>query len=186
MDRCARCGQPLPEAAERFCVYCGAEIEPPRPGYIWPLVAVGGVGALLVVAIVFFMVRQENTGYTASPDTYEPETSAQSFQTPTYSTRSTTQTSSETWDTSEATPTEPLDGAPAWPGVVYAYGDCAPELKTFQLRMNVYGYGFDGTGCYFDKTRTAVLELQRANGIEDSGLLDRETWEAAWSGEAPR
>src|SRR4051812_1674311 len=25
---------------------------------------------------------------------------------------------------------------PPWPGVVYAYGDCAPALKTFQLRMN--------------------------------------------------
>jgi hypothetical protein len=75
---------------------------------------------------------------------------------------------------------------PAWPGVVYDYGNCAPELKTFQLRMNVYGYGFTGTGCYLDKTKTAVLELQRANGIKDSGLLGPKTWEAAWTGKAPR
>jgi hypothetical protein len=75
---------------------------------------------------------------------------------------------------------------PAWPGVVYAYGDCAPPLKAFQLRMNAYGYGFTGTGCYLDKTQTAVLELQQANGIKDSGLLGPKTWEAAWTGKAPR
>jgi len=75
---------------------------------------------------------------------------------------------------------------PAWPGVVYDFGDCAEPLKAFQLRMNAFGYGFTGTGCYLDKTRTAVLDLQRANGIKDSGLLGPKTWEAAWNGKAPR
>ncbi|WP_431873373.1 transglycosylase family protein [Amycolatopsis sacchari] len=77
-------------------------------------------------------------------------------------------------------------GKPAWPGVVYAYGDCAPALKTFQLRMNAFGYGFTGTGCYLDKTRQAVLDLQRANGINDSGRLGPKTWNAAWNGRPPR
>jgi hypothetical protein len=80
----------------------------------------------------------------------------------------------------------PPSGKPPWPGVVYAFGDCATPLKAFQLRMNAYGYGFTGTGCYYDKTRTAVLDLQRANGIKDSGLLGPKTWEAAWSGKPPR
>ncbi|MDQ0381718.1 transglycosylase family protein [Amycolatopsis thermophila] len=75
---------------------------------------------------------------------------------------------------------------PAWPGVVYAYGDCAAALETFQLRMNAYGYGFTGTGCYYDKTRQAVLDLQRANGINDSGRLGPKTWAAAWEGRPPR
>lgn len=75
---------------------------------------------------------------------------------------------------------------PAWPGVVYAYGDCAEALKVFQLRMNAFGYGFTGTGCYYDKTRQAVLDLQRANGINDSGRLGPKTWKAAWSGTRPR
>lgn len=75
---------------------------------------------------------------------------------------------------------------PAWPGVVYQYGDCAAPLKAFQLRMNAFGYGFTGTGCYYEKTRTAVLDLQRANGIKDSGLLGPKTWDAAWNGKAPR
>lgn len=78
------------------------------------------------------------------------------------------------------------DTKPAWPGVVYAYGDCAPALKSFQLRMNSFGYGFEGTGCYYQKTQVAVLDLQRANGINDSGRLGPKTWTAAWDGKAPR
>ena len=83
-------------------------------------------------------------------------------------------------------PPGPGGPKPAWPGVVYQYGDCATPLKTFQLRMNAFGYGFTGTGCYLEKTRTAVLDLQRANGIKDSGLLGPKTWEAAWTGKPPR
>ncbi|SFB54790.1 Putative peptidoglycan binding domain-containing protein [Amycolatopsis marina] len=76
--------------------------------------------------------------------------------------------------------------APAWPGVVYVHGDCAPALRVFQLRMNEFGYGFSGTGCYYAKTKVAVLELQRANGIRDSGRLGPKTWKAAWDGKPPR
>lgn len=79
----------------------------------------------------------------------------------------------------------PAGGMPAWPGKVFQYGDCDPALRTFQLRMNVYGYQFQGTGCYRDETRTAVLALQRANGITDSGLLGPKTWNAAWQGRPP-
>ena len=75
---------------------------------------------------------------------------------------------------------------PDWPGKVYAYGDCDPALRAWQLRMNSYGYTFEGTGCYYAKTREAVLALQRANGINDSGLLGPKTWRAAWQGSAPR
>ncbi|MFF0145818.1 putative peptidoglycan binding protein [Amycolatopsis sulphurea] len=83
-------------------------------------------------------------------------------------------------------PAPPSGGIPDWPGLVYAYGDCAPALRTFQLRMNAFGYGFSGTGCYYDKTRTAVLDLQKANSINDSGRLGPKTWKAAWEGKAPR
>ncbi|WP_020673457.1 transglycosylase family protein [Amycolatopsis nigrescens] len=83
-------------------------------------------------------------------------------------------------------PVPPPGAKPAWPGVVYAYGDCAPALKAFQLRMNAFGYGFSGTGCYYEKTKQAVLDLQRANGINDSGRLGPKTWTAAWEGKPPR
>ncbi|QWF85079.1 transglycosylase family protein [Amycolatopsis sp. CA-230715] len=83
-------------------------------------------------------------------------------------------------------PAPPGGPKPAWPGVVYAYGDCAPALKAFQLRMNAFGYGFSGTGCYYEKTKTAVLDLQRVNAINDSGRLGPKTWKAAWEGKPPR
>jgi len=82
-----------------------------------------------------------------------------------------------------APPSSP--GMPPWPGRVFNYGDCDPALRTFQLRMNAYGYDFQGTGCYRDETRVAVLALQRANGINDSGTLGPKTWVAAWQGRPP-
>jgi resuscitation-promoting factor RpfA len=83
-------------------------------------------------------------------------------------------------------PAPPPGPMPDWPGVVYSYGDCAAALAAFQLRMNVFGYGFSGTGCYYEKTQQAVLDLQRANGINDSGKLGPKTWRAAWEGKPPR
>ncbi|MQA09939.1 MAG: transglycosylase [Pseudonocardiaceae bacterium] len=89
-----------------------------------------------------------------------------------------------------AKPEPPVDYGPGempeWPGFVYAYGDCTPKLKAFQLRMNKFGYDFEGTGCYYDETKEAVLDLQRANGINDSGRLGPKTWKAAWEGAKPR
>ena len=79
----------------------------------------------------------------------------------------------------------PSTGMPPWPGVVFRYGDCHPALRTFQLRMNAFGYDFQGTGCYLNETKAAVLALQRANGIKDSGLLGPKTWTAAWQGTPP-
>ncbi|MGB3443274.1 MAG: transglycosylase family protein [Actinophytocola sp.] len=80
----------------------------------------------------------------------------------------------------------PAAWMPPWPGKVFQYGDCHRALRTFQLRMNAFGYDFQGTGCYRDETRTAVFALQRANGIKDSGLLGPKTWTAAWRGQPPR
>jgi hypothetical protein len=80
----------------------------------------------------------------------------------------------------------PATGVPPWPGIVFRFGDCHDALRTFQLRMNAFGYDFQGTGCYREETRTAVVTLQRANGIKDSGLLGPKTWNAAWKGNPPR
>lgn len=84
-----------------------------------------------------------------------------------------------------ATPAPAPGGAPPWPGKVFAHGDCDPDLRPWQLRMNAHGYHFEGTGCYYAETRTAVLALQRANGITDSGQLGPKTWRAAWEGTPP-
>ncbi|WP_376771719.1 transglycosylase family protein [Actinokineospora xionganensis] len=82
--------------------------------------------------------------------------------------------------------TAPPPIMPPWPGVVYVFGDCAPALRQWQLRMNVHGYRFQGSGCYYAETQRAVLALQRANGIVDSGKLGPKTWRAAWQGVAPK
>lgn len=84
-----------------------------------------------------------------------------------------------------AAPAPAPSGMPAWPGRVFSFGDCHPALRTFQLRMNAFGYDFQGTGCYYAETRQAVLAVQKANGIKRSGLLGPKTWRAAWHGKAP-
>jgi hypothetical protein len=75
---------------------------------------------------------------------------------------------------------------PAWPGTIYTYGDCATALRTWQLRMNTYGYNFQGTGCYYTKTKTAVLALQRANHLIIDGEIGPKPWQATWHGHAPQ
>jgi hypothetical protein len=86
---------------------------------------------------------------------------------------------------SKVIPAPPVDIAPAWPGTVYRYGDCAPALRTWQLRMNAFGFHFEGTGCYYAKTKAAVAAVQAANGLTLNGLIDQNTWRAAWAGKPP-
>ena len=69
---------------------------------------------------------------------------------------------------------------PTWPGTVFQPGDCDPALKAWQLRMNAWGYGFDGTGCYGEQTRRAALALQRRHKLAETGRLGPRTWRAAW------
>ena len=87
---------------------------------------------------------------------------------------------------SHVIPPLPANVSPTWPGTTYAYGDCAPALRTWQLRMNAFGFSFDGTGCYYDKTKTAVAAVQAANGLTQDGLIGPDTWRAAWEGTAPK
>jgi hypothetical protein len=87
---------------------------------------------------------------------------------------------------SRVVPALPANVAPTWPGTTYAYGDCAPALRAWQLRMNAYGFAFEGTGCYYDKTKTAVQAVQTANGLTPDGLIGADTWRAAWEGKPPK
>ena len=81
----------------------------------------------------------------------------------------------------------PTSSGTAWPGVVYTSGDCASGLRTFQRRMNAIGspYRFTATGCYAARTRSAVVALQKANGVKASGILGPKTWNAAFHGTSP-
>jgi hypothetical protein len=86
---------------------------------------------------------------------------------------------------SRAVPPLPASVAPTWPGTTYVYGDCAPALRAWQLRMNTFGFDFQGTGCYYAKTTAAVQAIQAANGLTQDGQIGPDTWRAAWEGKAP-
>lgn len=75
---------------------------------------------------------------------------------------------------------------PALPLLTFSYGSCSPVIGLWQLQMNRYGYRFDGSGCFNDQTRTAVHNLQYANGIREADTIGAWTIVAAFMGRAPR
>ena len=78
-------------------------------------------------------------------------------------------------------PASAPDGtAPRWPGKVFQPGDCDSALRIWQLRMKAWGYDFDGTGCYGEKTGQATIALQRRHHLHETGILGPRTWQAAW------
>ncbi|AZI59089.1 hypothetical protein EH165_14015 [Nakamurella antarctica] len=72
--------------------------------------------------------------------------------------------------------------APTWPGKQFNPGDTARELQCFQRQMGKRGYGLSGTGFYGATTKTVVVDLQKRNGLNPSGILGPQTWKAAWEG----
>lgn len=72
--------------------------------------------------------------------------------------------------------------APPWPGQQFIYGNTARELQCFQKELGHRGYPLSGTGYYGNVTKASVLDLQRRNGITDSGIIGPKTWKAAWEG----
>ncbi len=72
--------------------------------------------------------------------------------------------------------------APAWPGRQFVEGDTDGKLQCFQKQLGSRGYGLTGTGFYGPATKTAVVKLQKRNGINPSGIVGQRTWVAAWEG----
>ncbi len=72
--------------------------------------------------------------------------------------------------------------APAWPGRQFVQGDTDGKLQCFQKQLGHRGYGLTGTGYYGPATKTAVVALQKRNGINPSGIIGQRTWVAAWQG----
>ncbi len=72
--------------------------------------------------------------------------------------------------------------APTWPGKQFRFGQTARELQCFQKELGHRGYDLLGTGYYGSVTKSVVLDLQRRNGIPDSGIVGPKTWKAAWEG----
>lgn len=72
--------------------------------------------------------------------------------------------------------------APTWPGGQFVQGDTDATLQCFQKQLGSRGYGLTGTGYYGPATKTAVVALQKRNGINPSGIVGMQTWVAAWEG----
>ena len=66
----------------------------------------------------------------------------------------------------------------------FRYGHTYRELQCFQRQLGSRGYGLTGTGYYGPATKAAVLDLQKRNHLTANGVVDAETWKAAWQGKA--
>lgn len=75
---------------------------------------------------------------------------------------------------------------PALPAFTFSAGSCSPVVALWQQQMNRFGYGFDATGCFSSKTRTAAQDLQYANGIKVTNDIGPLTLIAAYLGRAPK
>ena len=73
--------------------------------------------------------------------------------------------------------------APAWPGRQFVQGDTDAQLQCFQKQLGSRGYGLTGTGFYGPATKTAVVTLQKRNGINPSGIVGPRTWARRMGGQ---
>jgi peptidoglycan hydrolase-like protein with peptidoglycan-binding domain len=62
------------------------------------------------------------------------------------------------------------------------FGTTSRALQCFQKELGHRGYGLSGTGYYGPVTKAAVLDLQKRNHIDPTGLIGPLTWKAAWEG----
>lgn len=72
--------------------------------------------------------------------------------------------------------------AAPWPGQVFAAGDVAEEVRTWQTQLNALGYNIIGSGYFGPTTEAAVRDLQSKAGLAVTGTVDPATWESAWAG----
>jgi len=69
----------------------------------------------------------------------------------------------------------------AYPGQQFHTGDYSTKLAAWQKQMGKMGYGLTGTGYFGEKTKSAVLALQRKAGLNVVGYIGPKTWAAAWN-----
>ncbi|MBY0754522.1 N-acetylmuramoyl-L-alanine amidase [Clostridium sardiniense] len=62
---------------------------------------------------------------------------------------------------------------------IIRYGAIGNITKIAQKRLNALGYSTNGIdGKFFDGTKKAVIELQKANGLDPDGVIGKNTWNA--------
>ncbi|MEQ4716094.1 peptidoglycan-binding protein [Nonomuraea sp. B19D2] len=78
-------------------------------------------------------------------------------------------------------PSKPPVTVPQYPGALLKRGSVGSAVRTFQARMKVRGWRLSVDGIYGTETENVVKRFQdeKALGRRD-GVVDAETWRAAW------
>ena len=61
--------------------------------------------------------------------------------------------------------------------VGYGYYESGNVVKTAQFALISYGYKIDADGYYGPKTRQAIIDFQKKEGIAADGIIGKVTWE---------
>ncbi|MEV4096983.1 peptidoglycan recognition protein family protein [Streptosporangium saharense] len=80
------------------------------------------------------------------------------------------------------------DGIALWPGRVLEVRDPmmrGEDVEAWQERLARRGWRIDVDGWYGPRSRTVCRSWQRAVGLPVTGVVDRTTWESAWSWRPP-
>lgn len=75
------------------------------------------------------------------------------------------------------------DGPPPWPGVYFTYPPVFyhGSVSTWQQRMVTLGYKLGVDGAYGAESRGVCIAFQRAEGLDDDGIVGPATWNAAFA-----
>jgi peptidoglycan hydrolase-like protein with peptidoglycan-binding domain len=71
---------------------------------------------------------------------------------------------------------------PAWPGVVYGFGQKNAHIAQWQKQMAKRGAALQGTGEFGKLTYATAKALQKQNGLPALGYIGPKTWALAWTG----
>ncbi|WP_405149420.1 N-acetylmuramoyl-L-alanine amidase [Sphaerisporangium sp. NBC_01403] len=79
---------------------------------------------------------------------------------------------------------------PRFPGRVLAYTPGRPymrgeDVKAWQAKLQRRGWNIDVDGLYGRESTNVCAGYQRATGLDDSGRVDRPTWDMTWAWKKP-
>ncbi|GIH76127.1 N-acetylmuramoyl-L-alanine amidase [Planobispora longispora] len=76
-------------------------------------------------------------------------------------------------------------GRPAWPGRLFIYRLGRPrvtgaDVRQWQTGAKALGYALQVDGWYGEESRTVCRHIQRRAGLDDDGIVGRDTWAATF------
>ncbi|MEO7124702.1 MAG: transglycosylase family protein [Nakamurella sp.] len=74
-----------------------------------------------------------------------------------------------------------MRAAVPWPGQEFGAGDFGAQVAAWQKQIASLGYAVIGTGYVGPSTVAAIRDIQAKAGLDVTGIIGPDTWEAAWS-----